>query len=115
MGIWTLVCPNILVTLSIETPLAMAQGCGNQALIEELATLNRKIRLTIKPVGGHEGRTNDGNQTCQRRYVPSMEIAAPSNGLKNILSLPQRAAFQERTKVWLVPGINPTCWPYLCL
>jgi len=107
----------------------MAQGCGNQALIEELATLNRKIRLTIKPVGGHEGRTNDGNQTCQRRYVPSMEIAAPSNGLKNILSLPQRAAFQERTKVWLktrkktalrtkvwlVPGINPTCWPYLCL
>lgn len=87
----------------------MAQGCGNQALIEELATLNRKIRLTIKPVGGHEGRTNDGNQTCQRRYVPSMEIAAPSNGLKNILSLPQRAAFQERTKVFRPAGHTFVC------
>lgn len=95
-----MVCPNILVTLSIETPLAMAQGCGNQALIEELATLNRKIQLTIKPAGGHESGTDDGPEMKGEKatgesddtpdlprkagHVPSMEIVAPTNGLKKI-------------------------------
>lgn len=65
---------------------------------EELATLNRKIQLTIKPAGGHESGTDDGTERKgqketgesddapdlprKARHVPSMEIAAPSNGLK---------------------------------
>ena len=31
-------------------------------LNEELATLNRKIQLTIKPAGGHESGTDDGTE-----------------------------------------------------
>ena len=65
-------------------------------LNEELATLNRKIQLTIKPVGGHESGTEMKGQEAtgesddtpnlprKARHVPSMEIAAPSNGLKKI-------------------------------
>ena len=69
-------------------------------LNEELATLNRKIQLTIKPAGGHESGTDDGTEMKgqketgesddtpdlprKARHVPSMEIAAPSNGLKKI-------------------------------
>ena len=50
-------------------------------LNEELATLNRKIQLAIKPAGGHE----DGTEQKQKaRHVPPMKIAAPSNGLKKI-------------------------------
>ena len=69
-------------------------------LNEELATLNRKIQLTIKPAGGHESGTDDGTEMKgqketgesddtpdlprKARHVPSMEIAVPSNGLKKI-------------------------------
>ncbi|MDC7199787.1 hypothetical protein PQG97_18150, partial [Phocaeicola massiliensis] len=65
-------------------------------LNEELATLNRKIQLTIKPAGGHESGTeikgekatgeSDDTPDLPRkaRHVPSMEIAVPSNGLKKI-------------------------------
>lgn len=69
-------------------------------LNEELATLNRKIQLTIKPAGGHESGTDDGTEMKgqketgesddtpdlprKARHVPPMEIAAPSNGLKKI-------------------------------
>ena len=69
-------------------------------LNEELATLNRKIQLTIKPAGGHESGTDDGTDMKgqketgesddtpdlprKARHVPPMEIAAPSNGLKKI-------------------------------
>lgn len=69
-------------------------------LNEELATLNRKIKLTIKPAGGHESGTDDGTEMKgqketgesddtpdlprKARHVPPMEIAAPSNGLKKI-------------------------------
>ena len=52
-------------------------------LNEELATLNRKIQLAIKPAGGHEDGTDDGPEQSQKaRHVPPMKIAAPSNGLK---------------------------------
>ena len=67
---------------------------------EELATLNRKIQLTIKPVGEHESETDDGSEMKEQRlvsgsdvipdlprrarHVPSMEIVTPSNGLKKI-------------------------------
>lgn len=67
---------------------------------EELATLNRKIQLTIKPVGEHESETDDGPEMKEQRlvsgsdvipdlprrarHVPSMEIVTPSNGLKKI-------------------------------
>ena len=69
-------------------------------LNEELATLNRKIQLTIKPAGGHESGTDDGTEMKgqkatgesddkpdlprKARHVPPMEIATPSNGLKKI-------------------------------
>ena len=69
-------------------------------LNEELATLNRKIQLTIKPAGEHESGTDDGTEIKgekatgesddtpdlprKARHVPPMEIAAPSNGLKKI-------------------------------
>lgn len=69
-------------------------------LNEELVTLNRKIQLTIKPAGGHEGGTDDGPEMKGRkaaggsdstpdlprkaRHVPSMDIAPSSNGLKKI-------------------------------
>lgn len=54
-------------------------------LNEELATLNRKIQLTIKPAGEHEDGTDDGPEQSQKaRHVPPMKIAAPSNGLKKI-------------------------------
>ena len=54
-------------------------------LNEELATLNRKIQLAIKPAGGHEDGTDDGPEQSQKaRHVPPMKIAAPSNGLKKI-------------------------------
>ena len=65
-----------------------------------LATLNRKIQLTIKPAGGHESGTDDGTEMKgqkatgesddkpdlprKARHVPPMEIATPSNGLKKI-------------------------------
>lgn len=74
-------------------------------LNEELATLNRKIQLTIKPAGGHESGTDDGTEMKgqketgesddtpdlprKARHVPSMEIARPVKRTeKNILSLP---------------------------
>ena len=69
-------------------------------LNEEIATLNRKIQLTIKPAGGHESGTDDGTEMKgqkatgesddkpdlprKARHVPPMEIATPSNGLKKI-------------------------------
>ena len=69
-------------------------------LNEELATLNRKIQLTIKPAGEHESGTDDGTEIKgekatgesddkpdlprKARHVPPMEIATPSNGLKKI-------------------------------
>ena len=36
-------------------------------LNEELATLNRKIQLTIKPAGGHESGTDDGTEIKRRK------------------------------------------------
>lgn len=67
---------------------------------EELATLNRKIQLTIKPVGEHETETDNVPEIEEQRlvsgsdvipdlpriarHVPSMEIVTPSNGLKKI-------------------------------
>lgn len=40
-------------------------------LNEELATLNRKIQLAIKPAGGHEDGTDDGPEQSQKaRHVP---------------------------------------------
>ncbi|WP_455708685.1 hypothetical protein [Bacteroides intestinalis] len=54
-------------------------------LNEELAMLNRKIQLAIKPAGGHEDGTDDGPEQSQKaRHVPPMKIAAPSNGLEKI-------------------------------
>ena len=67
---------------------------------EELATLNRKIQLTLKPVGRHESvegketgaeeqRLVSGSDVIpdlprQAKHVPSMEIANPARELKKI-------------------------------
>lgn len=67
---------------------------------EELATLNRKIQLTLKPVGRHESvegkdtgaeeqRLVSGSDVTpdlprQAKHVPSMEIANPIRELKKI-------------------------------
>lgn len=67
---------------------------------EELATLNRKIQLTLKPVGRHESvegketgaeeqRLVSGSDVTpdlprQAKHVPSMEIANPTRELKKI-------------------------------
>lgn len=71
---------------------------------EELATLNRKIQLTLKPVGRHENvegketgaeeqRLVSGSDVTpdlprQAKHVPSMEIVNPARELKNILMFP---------------------------
>ena len=87
-------------------------GCGKMAdftlkalgeikkLGEELATLNRKIQLTLKPVGRHENvegkepvaeeqKLVSGSDVIpdlprQAKHVPSMEIANPAKELKKI-------------------------------
>ena len=76
---------------------------------EELATLNRKIQLTLKPVGRHESvegketgaeeqRLVSGSDVIpdlprQAKHVPSMEIANPAKGTeKNILMFPAAIA-----------------------
>ena len=67
---------------------------------EELATLNRKIQLTLKPVGRHENvegketgaeeqRLVSGSDVTpdlpqQAKHVPSMEIANPTRELRKI-------------------------------
>ena len=65
---------------------------------EELATLNRKIQLTLKPVGRHEnveGKEPEEQRLVsssdvipdlprQAKHVPSMEIANPTRELKKI-------------------------------
>lgn len=65
---------------------------------EEFATLNRKIQLTLKPVGRHENvegkepeeqRLVSGSDVIpdlppQAKHVPSMEIANPTRELKKI-------------------------------
>lgn len=90
----------------------MVQRIRNQ-VSEELATLNWKIRLTIKPVGEHESETDDQPEIQEQRlvsggdiipdlpriarHVPSMEIVTPSNGLKkNILAFP--TAFCDKSR-----------------
>ncbi len=83
----------------------MAQRVEIKQLGEELATLNRKIQLTLKPVGRHESvegketgaeeqRLVSGSDVIpdlprQAKHVPSMEIANPAKGAeKNILMFP---------------------------
>lgn len=67
---------------------------------EELATLNRKIQLTLKPVGRHEGVEGKETEAEERkrvsgsdvipdlpqkaRHVPSMEMIKPARELKKI-------------------------------
>ena len=65
---------------------------------EELATLNRKIQLTLKPVGRHENvegkepeeqRLVSGSDVIpdlsrQAKHVPSMRIVSPARELKKI-------------------------------
>jgi len=67
---------------------------------EELATLNRKIQLTLKPVGRYEsveGKEPEAEEQRlvsdsdvipdlprQARHVPSMEIVTPAGELKKI-------------------------------
>jgi hypothetical protein len=65
---------------------------------EELATLNRKIQLTLKPVGRHENvegkepeeqRLVSGSDVIpdlprQAKHVPSMGIVNPAKELKKI-------------------------------
>ncbi len=67
---------------------------------EELATLNRKIQLTLKPVGQHENEDGEGTEMKeyqlvsgsdvnvdlprQAKHVPSMKIENPAKELKKI-------------------------------
>lgn len=97
-------------------------------LNEELATLNRKIKLTIKPAGGHESGTDDGTEMKgqketgesddtpdlprKARHVPPMEIAAPSNGLKKYPKFAVKNRFSENDKGMAGTRINSVCRPY---
>lgn len=97
-------------------------------LNEELATLNRKIQLTIKPAGGHESGTDDGTEMKgqketgesddtpdlprKARHVPPMEIAAPSNGLKKYPKFAVKSRFSGNDKGMAGTRINPLCRPY---
>ena len=67
---------------------------------EELATLNRKIQLTLKPVGRHENVEGKETEAEEQRlvsgsdvipdlpqkakHVPSMEMVKPARELKKI-------------------------------
>ena len=67
---------------------------------EELAALNRKIQLTLKPVDRHESGEGGGSEVegqkpvggsdavpdlpRQAKHVPSMEIVNPARELKKI-------------------------------
>ena len=98
-------------------------------LNEELATLNRKIQLTIKPAGGHESGTDDGTEMKgqkatgesddkpdlprKARHVPPMEIAIPSNGLKKKYpKFAVKSRFSGNDKGMAGTRINPVCRPY---
>lgn len=67
---------------------------------EDLAALNRKIQLTLKPVGQHESEDGEGTEMKehklvsgsdvtvdlprQAKHVPSMKIENPARELKKI-------------------------------
>nr|WP_233551684.1 hypothetical protein [Parabacteroides sp. AF48-14] len=66
-------------------------------LNEELATLNRKIQLTIKPAGGSDGTPDLPRKA---RHVPSMDIAPSSNGLKKYPKFPAADCGKPRKIRW---------------